>query len=430
MNATVAVTMLVLSQSGWTFETAPLVAEGFTPTEAQALTQSWVLAIGAVDGGKTESLFAARPDGGLLTLGTWPRVSFLDGTGTGLTLVTPADAGVEVFRVRAQPTPTLVSLGAFSKEPAAVSCDTSVRECVVLPAGEESMLWRAGTRSRLFTETEAAMGEANLWVEGAAMAPDGGWVGLTLGQNAALYELRIGKVTLFRGNVTHTAKSVTDLLVAVTRPPLQKKLERAAEYCTTHPTGWNEGRLEVDQLSSVEVEGPVCKFPPFTVDPRTLIRQPLKTEPYPWDVFDCPHGGWGSSTGTLLTTCADSIQAMLRPLRLDRSSAPVDPDDTGELAEAVALSETELFILAPARSSSWEWFRRRPRFDANGVLLDKGIATELLGPSVVTFGSKGVTVEALPWPWGKAIFEASLDDDWHLVKPTRHPPVLVRFKRR
>jgi hypothetical protein len=61
---------------------------------------------------------------------------------------------------------------------------------------------------------------------------------------------------------------------------------------------------------------------------------------------------------------------------------------------------------------------------------DKGIATELLGPGVVIFGPKGVTVEALPWLWGKAIFEASLDDDWHLVKPTRHPPLLVRFRRR
>lgn len=433
MSPSAALTILVVTQATWTFEAAPLVDPGFKTEQATALTSTWVLAIGSREGAPTSTVFATRPDAGVTQLGTWTTASFHEGSGSGLTVVTSNDAGVEVFAVRNAPTPSLVSLGVFTKEPAAVTCDAPVKECVLLLTDDEPTWWRAGTRSRLFSETDEALAAANLSPGGATLAPGGGWVGLVLGENAALYELATGKITIFRGNVTHTAKSLKELVSAVGKPPLQQKLERAADTCNTHPTGWSNGRLQIQQLSNFEVEGPECKYPSFSVDPRLLTRQALKGESYPWDVFDCPNGGWGSSAGTLLTGCQDQIHRMMRA-RPERPrgipAEPIDPDDTGELPEAIALSETELFIMAPARVSNWDWYRRTPRINDDLEVVGTGSPVVLNGPSVVTFTPKGVQVQAVAWPYGKAIFETSLDDDWHLIKPTRQPPALVRFIRR
>ena len=149
-------------------------------------------------------------------------------------------------------------------------------------------------------------------------------------------------------------------------------------------------------------------------------RKPLPS--YPWKVIDCPEGGWTSSVGTLLTACDDPdvrIGRMLRGPR-PRSSDGGAEEPSRELPEAVALSETELFVMEPNPKQPYRWYRGKPKGKALPFIVD--------GPSVLRFVPKGVIVEQVAWSFGVAIFQHALRDDWHLIEPQGAPWALVRLR--
>lgn len=424
-------TTLALVQSGWVVDEVPLALPPYRAIEAVALDDTWVGSIGAhgvPDGGRyvipsSWAVFVTTSDAGVTPLAEFNSEAMGDeGTGTGFTVQVKRDGGFEVMRVRTQPAPTLVTLGQFRFRSFAVSCDDAIAECVVLETNGAVTLWTpSGRRVLLEGVADAShFGSGG----GAALHPNGRYLAMAMSPVAALIDLVSGHVTLFRGKATATSPSLGKALDALDdeKSPLSRALERGNEDCISTPQGWNEGRLVIAHSAYGEVGAAPCPHAPFEFDLKTKQRRPVPA--YPWAVLDCPLGGWSSSVGTFVTTCTDEISAQMpRGRRLPDGGweEAVRPDT---LPEAVALSPTQIFVMAKPHVTKWQWFKGKAQKRG-------GLDFVLNGPSVITFEKKGVTVEEVPtWRFGQALFDTPLEDDWHLIRSERErEPVLVRLRQ-
>lgn len=430
-------TGLALVQSGWVVDETPVVDAPWEPHSAAALDDEWVAAVASItipDGGRYPrptkwAVFVARPDAGPTQLAQFTDFTTAEtGTGTGVTVQIERDGGYELQRVATQqPAPALVSLGVFKFSQLAVSCDDELTACAIIERNGALTLWKKGRRQELIAGSESIEGNPDFGdLRGAALDPTGRYLGLALQSNAGLVDLATGQVTLFRARLTTTAPSLVKAIEALANPEsaLSRKLERSSQECVTVPQGWSDGRLVISHSTFGEVGAAPCPVLPFEYDPKTKRRSPVP--PYAWDVLDCPRGGWTSSVGTFVTECEEEVGRMMRPTYPPRPLADGGweqrPPDWGELPEAVALSPTQIFVMAPARETEWRWFRGPPKKSG-------GLRFVLTGPSVVSFNPNGVTVEEVPWRHGKAIFEAPLADDWHLVELRGRTPLLVRLRQ-
>jgi hypothetical protein len=118
----------------------------------------------------------------------------------------------------------------------------------------------------------------------------------------------------------------------------------------------------------------------------------------------------------MVTDCTDADVKMSRMMRGPRASAVEERD----LPEAVALSESELFVMEPEPKHPYRWYRGAPK--------GKGLTFFVDGPSVLHFVPKGVTVEQVKWRFGTAVFQHSLRDDWHLIEPQHGRWAMVRLR--
>lgn len=435
-------TALALVQSGWVVEEVPVVAPPYRSVEAVEIDDTWVGAIGSfsADGGRRPTnwaVFASRADAGVTTLSEFTSwTSPDDGSGTGFTAVVERDGGYEALRVRAEPAPTLVSLGIFPFRVFATSCDPAVSECVVLETNGAVTLWTPTTRRVLLEGgAESNHNPGFNTVNGAALHPSRRFLALALYRTAAVVELATGKVTLFRGNVMATAPSLlkaVDALDDEGKSPLARTLARGNLECSSVPQAWNENALVIAHTAWGDDGEGVCNAQPFEFD--VITKQKRGVLVYPWTVLDCPRGGWSSEVGTFVTDCIEEIRARMMPRR--RPLADGGWDDGAplleELPEAVALSPTQIFVMAPRHPTKWQWFKGKVRKAKERGGLD----FVLTGPSVITFQSKGVMVEEVPtWRFGRALFEAPLADDWHLVRAegvpgdAHHELWLVRLRQ-
>jgi hypothetical protein len=401
-------TVISLVQSGWRVEQTPLVTSPFQLESAAPIDDALVgvVASGERDGGADFAVFIAHG-------GEEPRLVAqfdtptrqLDGSGTGFTFLVKRGPEEEIFRIR--PPGTLVSLGLVDSAVHAVSCDEAVRQCVLLIEGQPPLSWTTAGRTPFFEPWGDE--ELDLSPVGAAMRPSGGVVALALGQASAILDLTTGRLTLIAGPLTYRFESYAALVRELARKPaLREALLRERDRCMTEPRGWNEGRAIISNAAMGDIGGPPCPAPDFELELRNGKRQRLPD--YPWKVLDCPDGGWTSKYGTFVTTCVEEIAARLR-------KRGTEAPDT--LPEAVGLSETQIFVMAKPKKTKWRWYRGPPKGKALEFVLE--------GPSVLTFLPRGVTVEGLSWPFGSAIFQVSLRDDWHLIQPEHATLALIRL---
>lgn len=427
MSPLFSLAVLSLIQNGWKVEESALVTPPWVVQSAKPIDDESVGVIaerpGARDGGVEFAIFLARGGEAPTLLERFSgSTSEGTGTGTGFTAMVLRENGKqELYRVRLAPPVSLVSLGQFETDPRAVSCDDAVTDCVVAMTDGRALRWRAGAQRPLFQPlADSEAGDFEPW--GAAMRPDGGMVALGMGSSTVLMSLDSGKVTVVRGAMTLQRASLPALAVELSQKPgLRERWDRAARACTASPQGWQNGNALVSLAAAGEIGG-FCPLKPadFEFELPTLKRKPLPS--YPWKVIDCPEGGWTSSVGTLLTRCDDPdvrIGRMLRGPR-PRSSDGGAEEPSRELPEAVALSETELFVMEPNPKQPYRWYRGKPK--------GKGLPFIVDGPSVLRFVQKGVIVEQVTWSFGVALFQHALRDDWHLIEPRGASWALVRFR--
>ena len=223
-------------------------------------------------------------------------------------------------------------------------------------------------------------------------------------------------MTVVRGALTLNRSSFSALASELdAKESFRLKWQEAANDCQARPQGWSEEGVIISMTSMQEIGATACPVKPsdFAFDLRTGRRKALPS--YPWKVIDCPNGGWTSRVGTMLTDCDDPDAKGPRKIM----SPPQPESRERDLPEAVALSETEIFVMEPDPKQPYRWFRGSPK-------KGKGLTFIVDGPSVLTFKPKGVTVEQVQWKYGEALFESSLRDDWHLISMGAEH-ALVRF---
>jgi len=417
-------TVLTLVQTGWVVDETPLEAGGFQAQTAEVVDDGALTFIGVsrdekVDGGYLGppitgyAMFFIEPGGTpqLLTQSKeWLRIGTR--SGTGITLMADCDGGVEISRLRGGEQPQLVSLGVFAQEPTAVTCDDAVRDCLIVPEAGDTERWHADGGRSVFASADVAR------IDGAAMHPDGGWVALSMQQNAVLVAPG-GAMTVFRAALEWKAKTFEE--VVAPKNVSEERFERISAQCVTAPFGWTpDAKLMVGQSGQEDIGAEACPVATFEYDPVTRKRRTPK-DSYPWNVLDCPKGGWTSRVGTFVTECEEEIRRLMRPVMPRGPGREEEPPDL-ELPEAVALSPTEIFVMAKPRPKKWKWYA------PGASLKGKGLDFVLAGPSVVTFKKNGVVVEAVTaWKYEGAIFVAPLADDWHLITAAGRPH-LVRLR--
>lgn len=434
----VSLALMALVQSGWEVEEsslapAPWVVQSATPIDDERIGVIAFLRATQPDGGEATpqeyAIFLSRGGGQPELLQRFDGgTGEATGTGTGFTVATLRGRSQELFRVRLGDPSTLVSLGVLlGTEARGVSCDDLVKDCVLAMGEGQAMRWSAGTLSPLFTVPEGESSyEFNTW--GAAVRPDGGAVAIGMGSSTALLSFGSDKVTVIRGAQTFTRPSLAALARELEKSePFASRWNRAADQCLTRPQGWQNGRALISLSGPEEVGGGACPLKPsdFEFDLATGRRKAIPV--YPWQVIDCPNGGWTSSVGTMLTACDDPNARISRMMRGTQPRGPDGaqgaeeaPPPERDLPEAIALSENELFVMEPRPKEPYRWFRGTPR--------GKGLTFFVDGPSVLTFKPKGVIVEQVKWKYGEAVFESSLRDDWHLISHGLEH-ALVRFNR-
>ena len=448
MCPALSLAVLSLVQSGWQVEETPLVTAPWevvsvTPVDDETIG---VVATLAPDAGAPLAYGVFLAKGGaapaLLHRSTL-ELHEMTGTGTGFTVSAARDAGPgEVFRVRLGAAPALVSLGRPETMVKGVSCDDAVTDCVFTFEEETAKRLKAGVLTPLFTLSEAERADFEPW--GAAMRPGGGVVALGIPGATLILSLDSGKVTALRGALTLSRPSLSALMKELaSKPALREKWDHAADTCNATPMGWRGSNPHVVLASAgEEFAGNECPLSPseFEFEQATGKRKPLP--PYPWNVLDCPVGGWTSKLGTMVTDCDDPEARMRRMKRPDVSRPevpgrqprqPREPEPAPrELPEAVALSATEIFVMEPLPKHPYTWYRvapkpRDPELD-DGTPPKGGLTFYVDGPSVLTFVPKGVVVEkVVDWRFGEAIFVHSLRDDWHLINPTENSWALIRL---
>lgn len=440
MCPALSLALLSLVQSGWQVEETPLVAAPWqvvsvTPVDDETL--GVVATLPAPDAGNPLAYGVFLTHGGsepVLFHRSALEVHEMTGTGTGFTFSVARDAGPgEVFRVRLGVPPELVSLGRPETMVKGVSCDDAVTDCVFTFEEEPAKRWKAGVLTPLFTLSEAERADFEPW--GAAMRPGGGVVALGIPGATVILSLDSGKVTVLRGTLTFSRPSLSTLAKELaSKPGLREKWDRAADVCNTTPMGCRGPNPHVVFASAgEEFSGNECPLSPseFEYELATGKRKPLP--PYPWNVLDCPWGGWTSKVGTMITDCDDPD---LRIKRLIRQAPPLRPGPSAkepapprELPEAVALSPDEIFVMEPLPKHPYSWFRAVPKFVTDDGGEPKGGLTFYVdGPSVLTFVPRGVVVEKVAdWHFGESVFVHSLRDDWHLINPTESTWALIRL---
>lgn len=402
MHAAVVITSLL---AAWVVEEAPVVPKEFNLVErTTVLDGQWVAVIAtrAADPG-TRVVFASSP-GGIKKLGAYTDLIHNDDTGT-LVLQREHDSGCEPLQIRTRPSPAIVSLGMFPEQVEAMSCDATTTKCALLFSNATLLLWTRAAKRVLF---QHGKGEEDLWnpFSSVSLHPTGTHLGVSARASTLVFDLAAsGPVTVFRGESMGNAPTLRKAIDALgdSESALSRRLEAGNEDCVSSPGAWNGNRLSVSHSGFVAVGAAPCKAVEFEFD----VVKKVKTTPppYPWSGIDCPLGGWSSSAGALVTTCADPTTS--------GESAKSEP-----LPEGVAMSPTQIFVMAPRRKTKWQWARGRARLE---VVLN--------GPSVVTFHATGVIVEEVPgWRFRSAIFEAPMSDDWHLVS-TNEGSRLVRLRQ-
>ncbi|MBX7101143.1 MAG: hypothetical protein K1X89_25730 [Myxococcaceae bacterium] len=436
--------LLLSIQSGWQVEQTPLAPSGWEVRDAVPIDDEavGVIATRTSDAGTSmDGVFLARGGSAPLALGTFPQAQEWTGAGTGFTVgVLNPDGGLELSRVRRDGgAAALTSLGTFKQslnefgEPvgervSAVSCDSAVSECAVVISGGTAFRWSRGVRTLLdrhprphpdpFMVAQTIEYLVEPW--GAAMSPDAKWLALGVGNSTVLSEPGKPGVTVLALERTlklPTLKAFAAQVRQVERAerahPPTKSWDRPKDLCRTVPLGWRDGKLEVAQeQSSNDVGSEPCPLTPelFTFDPLNGRREPIPD--YPWRVLECPQGGWTSKFGTFVTSCPTPEQQM-------KKSRQGPTTEREELPEAVGLSETEIFVMAP-KKMVFRWYRGAPE--------GKGLPFDVEGPSVITFRPDGVLVESVDWRHGSAIFRHPMLDDWHVIEGS-HGRALVRLRR-
>ncbi|MFT3706342.1 MAG: hypothetical protein QM817_01620 [Archangium sp.] len=429
MSAPFLMTALALVQSAWVVEELPLAPAPMEVRTASFASEEWLAVVAeAPDAGF--GVFAVSPTLGTRTLlQTKTELRELRSSGTGVTISLAVDGGSELERLKLTgPAPELIGLGRFSRADF-VTCDDEVRSCVIGTDEPLPVLWRQGERTPLWVPPPAAAESNDDWafnfpneleISGAALRPSGGLVAVAMASSAGVLELTTGRFVVVREKFQLAAPNIKAMAKTLGTPAMRKKLQSSFS-CRSFPTGWNGNRVVIG-TAGAEIGAEECADE-FELDPKTLARSKLPS--YPWKVLDCPNGGWTSQAGTFVTDCVDHVTRMMRGTRPKppKNEQPGVEEDApiGELPEAMALSETQIFVMAPKGKSTWRWYR--------GAAKGKGLEFVLHGPSVLTFGKKGVTVEALAgWTYGEAIFEGSLVDDWHLVNEPNGRPHLLRIR--
>ena len=422
MSPTVSLTFLSMLLGGWRVEDAQLVpsewvTDSATPINDQAFA---VLAERRPTPGTDASvpddqaLFVTRPGQPPHLLRRFSRAESPEvGPGSGFTLV----VGDEYFRVRLEPTPALISLGRPAVQPWAVTCDDAVHDCVLLAAETgEIHRWRDGTLTRLYTPGLVEDGEPLVPMR-ATMHPDGGLVALAAGTSAIILSLESGNVTAISGSLTVSRPSFAALAHDLeTKPSFRRRWGQRSALCQAAPLGWH-GEMPVVRVAEPTEMTELCPVKPreFELDLRTHTRRALPD--YPWQVLDCPRGGWTSLAGTLITDCTEADEAM--SIRLMKPFRAAGQNPIRELPEGLALSATQLFVIELEPAHAYRWYRGSPKGQGLPFVVD--------GPSVVTFGPRGVTVEQVPWRFGAASFVTPMADDWHLLESRSLGLALVRL---
>ncbi len=424
MSLTVSLALLSIIQGRWRVDEAPLVPDDWLIYSAQQVNEQVVAVL-------ADKHPTARPDAsvpietGVFTvrIGEAPRLiarfsepleaSAAGGSGFTLTV------GQTYFRVRLDPTPTLVRIGQFTVHPRAVSCDDAVHDCVFVLEEGLVQRWRDGTVSTISTPLSVEEG-APLVPWGAAMHPRGGLVALAASDAVVIWALETGKVTAVSGALTVAKPSLLDLATELEgKPALRAEWDRHRDVCKAEPTGWHGDKPVITFVEAFteDVGAFPCPVTPseFELDLRTHQRIGLPA--YPWKVLDCPNGGWTSPAGTMVTDCTDPDEAT--SIRMMKQARAAAQKPIRELPEAVGLSETQVFVMELEPKHPYRWYR--------GAAKGQGLPFIVDGPSVLTFGPRGVTVEQVPWRFGFTRFAAALSDDWHLIESTSRGWALVRL---
>lgn len=254
------------------------------------------------------------------------------------------------------------------------------------------------------------------------MSPDAKWLALGVGDSTVISEPGKPAITVLALEKTLRRRTLSAFAAEVKRHrkaeeanPSKPVGERTEDLCRTAPLGWHEGKLEVEQQSTSQDVGSFeCPLSSklFTFDPVKRVREAIPN--YPWQVLECPQGGWTSKHGTFVTSCLTGDQLVRRAMK---KTASIEGD---ELPEAVAISETEIFVIAPKKKTEYRWYRATPK--------GPGLRFFLEGPSVVTFRPDGVTVELIDWRHGQALFLHPLLGDWHVIQGS-HGYALVRLRQ-
>jgi hypothetical protein len=368
--------MLLLVQGDWKLEHQPVLPPPWVCDDATVGPDSMLLARGQSDAGM--AVFAVIPGE--------PAVLLANANGQligpAIALEDKTDGGQRVLALATQPQPRLVELGRY-EEPSSATCSADGEVCAIAHGTLVEIIAHGKSRA-LEVEYPCTL----------SMKPDGSWLALRSG--TLLYLERIAKPALWlvAPEVTWQVKDVADAQRRLEKREMSRPRGASAieDVCSTELTAWEEGDTASVLLDNAPrgVGDPECteRVMSFSLSLKNFSRSPL---PYgKWTTESCPSGGWTNPRGALTMQCA---------ARGPGPRALPGP----QLPQTMVLDDNTLFIDAVEHTS----FTYLPK----GI--KKGLPVMLEGPSVVTFGTRSVTVQPVDWPTGLRLDGTLLDDDWH-----------------